>query len=176
MGDPAALCRDFKPAFEADGTPVPPFTESRAANKLLGRSANAFLIGLVLDQQIPMARAWMGPYLLKRRLGHLNPKRIAAMPEEEFLQVMSEKPAVHRFPKSMGRRVQQACAVIAEDYGGKADNIWRDQPDAATVLKRIGTVPGIGKTKQGLAIMILGYFYGLEIPGWREAAPVKVPA
>ena len=176
MGDPAALCRDYAPAFDAKGVPVPPFTDNEAANKLLGRSANAFLIGLVLDQQIPMAKAWMGPYVLKQRLGHLNPKRIAAMPEKDFLQVMAEKPAVHRFPKSMGQRVQQACAVIDQEYGGKADKIWKDQPDAATVMKRLGGVPGIGKTKERLAIMILGYFYGWEIPGWREASPVKIPA
>ena len=76
----------------------------------------------------------------------------------------------------MGQRVQQACAVIDQEYGGKADKIWKDQPDAATVMKRLGGVPGIGKTKERLAIMILGYFYGWEIPGWREASPVKIPA
>ncbi len=170
MGDPAAY-QHMPPVFAPDGTPIPPFTPTDAANRLLGQDSNALLIGLVLDQQIPMARAWQGPYELKRRLGHLNPKKIAAMPEEEFQRVMAEKPAIHRYPRSMATRVQDACRVLVTEYGGRASNIWDGQPDARTVMQRLGTVPGIGKTKQHLAMIILGRYYGVDIPDWEQHAP-----
>lgn len=175
MGDPNKYL-DIDPTFSDDGVPVPPFTDNERANRLLGRDSNALLIGLVLDQQIGMEKAFAGPYELKRRLGHLNPRKIAAMPEEEFLEVMRESPAIHRYPKSMGKRVQDACRVVVADFGGKAENIWKDQPNAAVVMKRIGTVPGIGPMKEKLAILILGRYYGVDIPGWRDAAPIAVPA
>ena len=175
MGDPNKYL-DIEPVFNADGVPVPPFTSDDRANRLLGRDANALLIGLVLDQQIGMEKAFAGPYELKRRLGHLNLRKIAAMPEEDFLAVMRESPAIHRYPKSMGKRVQDACRVVVADFGGKAENIWTDQPDAKAVMKRIGTVPGIGPMKQKLALLILGRYYGQPIEGWRDAAPIAVPA
>ena len=175
MGDPAVFLT-LEPVFDTRGAPKPPFTNDEAANRLIGADPNAFLIGLVLDQQVRMATAWRGPYELQRRLGHFDLEKIAAMPEEEFLAVMAEKPAIHRFPRSMGKRVQDAARVVGEQYGGRADNIWRGQPDARTVMRRLDTVPGIGKTKQRLAMLLLGRYLGQEIPGWREAAPISVPA
>jgi len=175
VGDPNKYL-DIAPTFNDDGVPVPPFTDDERANRLLGRDSNALLIGLVLDQQISMEKAFAGPYELKRRLGHLNVRKIAAMPQDDFLEVMRESPAIHRYPKNMGKRVQDACRVVVKDFGGKAENIWRDQPDAAAVMKRIGTVPGIGPTKQKLAMLILGRYYGQDIAGWRDAAPIAVPA
>ena len=175
MGDPNKYL-DIAPVFNEGGVPTPPFTGNDEANRLLGRDSNALLIGLVLDQQITMEKAFAGPYELQRRLGHLDVHKIAAMPQEDFLAVMRESPAIHRYPKNMGKRVQDACRVVVEDFGGAAENIWKDQPDAATVMKRIGTVPGIGPAKQKLAMLILGRYYGQDIDGWREAAPVAVPA
>ena len=175
MGDPNKYL-EIEPAFTGDGVPVPPFTDNARANRLLGRDSNALLIGLVLDQQISMEKAFGGPYALRQRLGHLNPRKIAAMPEEEFLEVMRESPAIHRYWRNMGKRVQDACRVVVEEYSGKAENIWLEQPDARTVMKRIGVVPGIGPTKQKLAMLLLGRYYGADIPGWREAAPILVPA
>lgn len=175
MGDPAKYL-EIEPTFDANGVPVPPFTDDERANKLLGKDPNALLIGLVLDQQIPMKKAFAGPYELKRRLGHFNLKKIANMPEDEFVALMCQRPAIHRYCASMGKRVQQAARCVVDDFGGKADNIWKDQPDAKTVMKRLGTVPGIGKTKESLAMLILGRYFGLDLPGWREAAPIKLPA
>ena len=175
MGDPNKYL-DIAPVFTEAGVPAPPFTANEDANALLGQDPNALLIGLVLDQQIPMQKAFAGPHVLKQRLGHLDIGKIAAMPEEDFLAVMRESPAIHRFPGSMGKRVQAACRVVVEEFGGSAENIWKDQPDAATVMKRIGTVPGIGPAKQKLAMLILGRYYGQAIDGWREAAPIAVPA
>jgi len=174
VGDPNKYL-EIAPIFNK-GVPVPPFTDNDRANRLLGRDSNALLIGLVLDQQISMEKAFAGPYELKRRLGHFNVRKIAAMPTDDFLAVMRESPAIHRYPGSMGKRVQDACRVVVEEFGGKAENIWKDQPDAAAVMKRIGTVPGIGPTKEKLAMLILGRYYGQEIEGWREAAPIMVPA
>ncbi len=175
MGNPDKYL-DIAPVFNDKGVPVPPFTDNDAANRLVGRDANALLIGIVLDQQISSAKAFAGPYELKRRLGHLNPRKIAAMPEDEFLAAMSQKPAIHRFPNSMGKRVQQACQVLVDDYKGNAANIWKDQPDAKAVMKRLGGVPGIGPAKQRLTLLLLGRYYGQPIPGWQEAAPIAVPA
>ena len=175
MGNPERYL-EIAPVFSTSGLPVPPFTDSDAANRFLGRDPNALLIGMVLDQQIPAARAFAGPYLLQQRLGHLNPRKIAAMDPADFLAVMTEKPAIHRFPASMAKRVQDACRVLVQEYGGKANTIWDAQPDARTVMQRLAVVPGIGATKQRLAMLLLGRYYGVDIPGWREAAPLRVPA
>ena len=173
MGNPEKY-REIEPTFDAQGIPVPPFTDNERANKLVGKDPNAFMIGLVLDQQISMEKAFHGPYELRRRLGHLNVKKIAAMPQDEFIDVVAQKPAIHRFPRSMGKRVHDACTVIVDDFDGKAENIWKDQPDAKTVMKRLDSVPGIGKTKQKLAMLLLARYYQVELDGWREASPIKI--
>ncbi|MEE9276852.1 MAG: HhH-GPD-type base excision DNA repair protein [Dehalococcoidia bacterium] len=174
MGDPKKYL-DIAPIFTAQKVPILPFTGINAANRLLGRDANALLIGLILDQQISSERAFAGPYELKRRLGHLNVRKIAAMPEEELVAVVAQKPAIHRFPASMGRRIHAACTVLLEQYDGKAENIWKEQPDAKVVMKRLSTIPGIGPAKQRLGMLILGRYYRQNIPGWREASPIEIP-
>ncbi len=173
MGNPEVY-REIEPTFDTKGVPVPPFTDNERANKLVGKNPNAFIIALVLDQQIPMQKAFQGPYELRRRLGHLNLKKIAAMPQQDFIEIVAQKPAIHRFPASMGKRVHDACLLIVEDFGGKAENIWKDQTDAKTVMKRLDSVPGIGPTKQKLAILLLARYFGIELDGWREAAPIKI--
>ena len=175
MGDPAKYL-EIPACFADDGRPLPPLTPQNAANQLLGRNFNAFLLGLILDQQIPSERAFAGPYELKRRLGHLNLRKIAAMPADDFRAVMRTKPALHRYPVSMATRLQDASRVILTDFGGRAENIWRDQPDAASVMKRLATVPGIGPAKQRLALMLLGRYFAVDVPGWREVSPVPLPA
>lgn len=172
MGNPEKY-RELEPTFDSQGRPVPPFTSNDSANKLLGEP-NAFLIGLVLDQQITTEKAFSGPYELKQRLGHLDVKKIAAMPQDAFIDVMAQKPAVHRFPGSMGKRVHDACRVLVDDFGGRAETIWEGQPDAKTVMKRLGTVPGIGKTKQKLAMLLLARYYHVEPAGWEQESPIKI--
>lgn len=174
MGNPEHYI-ELAPQWKGDGSPDLRFTDDADANQLLADEPNAFLIGLVLDQQIPTGKAFAGPHVLKQRLGHFDIARIAAMDQEQFIEVFREKPAVHRYPASMGKRVHDACAALVADWGGDAAAIWTDQPDAKTVMKRLGTVPGIGKTKQSLAVMLLGRYLGVDIPGWREAAPVSLP-
>jgi len=105
------------------------WTEDPAANQLLETDPLALLIGMVLDQQVKMEKAFGGPYELKRRLGHLDAGKIARMDPEQLDKVFRERPALHRFPGSMARRVQAMCAAIVKDYGGDAGSVWREARD-----------------------------------------------
>ena len=174
MGNPAHYV-ELAPQWKPDGSPQLNFTADPEANQLLADDPNAFLIGIVLDQQIPTTKAFAGPHVLKQRLGHFDVAKIAAMDQEQFIEVFREKPAVHRFPASMGKRVHDACAALVADWDGDAAAIWTDQPDAKAVMKRLGGIPGVGAAKQKLAVMLLGRYFGADIPGWREAAPVSLP-
>lgn len=165
---------DLAPEFTDSGKPVIKFTNDDDANGLLAEDPNALLIAIVLDQQISSTKAFSGPRDLKQRLGHLDPAQIAEMDEDEFLTLFREKPAIHRFPASMGKRVQAACAKVRDEYDNDAGNIWDDQPDAKTIMKRLSGVPGIGPAKQKIAILLLARYYGIEIPGWREVIPVTL--
>jgi uncharacterized HhH-GPD family protein len=141
------------------------------ADALLSQDPFALLTGMLLDQQVPMEVAFAGPAKLRERLGHLDPARIAAMDPEQFLAPMAEKPAVHRFPKSMAGRIQALAAIVAETYGGAAQRIWTDaDPSGAEVLARLKALPGFGDQKAKIFLALLGKQYGLGAPGWREAA------
>lgn len=174
MGNPEMYV-DLVPEFKPSGEPLIKFTNDDDANELLANDPNALLIAIVLDQQITTNKAFGGPHDLKQRLGHLDPARIAEMDEDEFLTIFREKPAIHRFPASMGKRVQAACAVVRDEYNNRADNIWDNQPDAKTIMKRLGGIPGVGPAKQKVAILLLARYYGMDIPGWRDVIPVELP-
>lgn len=174
MGHPERYL-EINPEWDKSGAPLIKFTGDDEANQLLAEDPNALLIGIVLDQQIRTEQAFAGPAELRRRLGHLDPAKIAAMDQDAFVEVFREKPAIHRFPASMGKRVHDACQALVADWGGDAGAIWADAPDAKSAMKRLGGLPGIGKAKQQLAVMLLGRYYGVELEGWREASPVEVP-
>src|SRR5262245_32636110 len=114
------------------------------ADALLNGDAAALLIGMQLDQQVPMEWAFTGPHTLRRRLGHLDPARIAAMGEEQFVAVCCDKPAIHRFPAVMGRRIHGMCRVIGDRYGGVAERLWDGVDDGASVYARLRELPGYG--------------------------------
>ncbi len=145
-------------------------TGDAAADELLNTDANALLIGMLLDQQVPMEWAFMGPATLRQRLGHLDPARIAAMDLDEFVEVCREKPAIHRFPKSMGERIHQVCAALVSDYDGEARNIWSDATSGSEVYQRLDALPGYGDEKSKIFVAILGKTQGVRPDGWREAA------
>lgn len=146
-------------------------TGDPAADELLSEDPLALLIGMLLDQQVPMETAFAGPRKLHERLGHLDPALIAGMGEEEFAQVASTPPAVHRFPGSMAKRIQALCAAVVADHGGDAAAIWTaGDPDGATVLRRLKALPGFGDQKARIFLALLGKQRGLSAPGWREAA------
>ncbi len=145
-------------------------TGDPAADGMLNSNANALLIGMLLDQQVPMEWAFAGPSTLQQRLGHFDPARIAVMDVEEFVAVCCEKPAIHRFPGSMGRRIHQVCSVLAEQHDGSAANLWNDVESGSELIERLKALPGYGDEKSKIFVAILGKTQGVKPQGWREAA------
>ncbi len=140
------------------------------ADGLLNRDGTALLIGMLLDQQVPMEWAFAGPHKLATRLGHLDAARIAATSEDEFVAVCVAKPAIHRFPGSMGKRIHATCVILAERYGGRAENMWSDIDDAGELARRLRTLPGYGEEKTRIFIALLAKRHGVRLDGWRDAA------
>lgn len=142
------------------------------SDKLLNSNGTALLIGMLLDQQVPMEWAFNGAYTLKQRLGHLNPREIAAMDPDEFLAVCLEKPAIHRFPKAMAQRIQGMCAIIGEKYKNKGENIWNDVQTGDELFTRLRELPGFGEEKAQIFIALLGKRFDVQPTGWKKAAGV----
>jgi uncharacterized HhH-GPD family protein len=140
------------------------------ADALLATDPNALLLGMVLDQQIPMEKAFSGPAVIAERMGGLDVRAIAAADPETFKAMFATPPAVHRFPGSMAGRVQSVCQVLVESYDGDAANIWADVSSGDELLRRIGALPGFGAQKAGIFVALLGKQYGVTPTGWREAA------
>ena len=140
------------------------------ADRLLEEDPLALLIGLVLDQQVKMEKAFIGPYNLKQRLGHLDARRIAAMEPEALDAVFRQRPALHRFPGSMARRVQELCAMVAGQYGGDAGAIWRDVRNGDELARRLSALPGFGEMKVRITVSILAKKFGVKPEGWEGHA------
>jgi uncharacterized HhH-GPD family protein len=145
-------------------------TDDPEANDLLAREPLALLIGMMLDQQVPMERAFSAPLELKRRLGHLDATRLAAMNPEALEKAFSGPPALHRFPKAMAARCHELCSIVAQEHGGRAERIWSSAPDAREVLKRISRLPGFSEEKAKILIALLAKRLGWGLPGWEEAS------
>ncbi|MGY1885384.1 MULTISPECIES: HhH-GPD-type base excision DNA repair protein [unclassified Blastococcus] len=143
-----------------------------AADELLSRDPLALLIGMLLDQQFPMERAFGAPRLLADRLGvdSLSAEQLAAMDAEELVRVFQGPPALHRYPGSMAGRAQEVCRTLVERYDGRVEGLWADAPDGATVLRRLNQLPGFGAQKSKIFLALLGKQYDVTPPGWREAA------
>ncbi|TQF04536.1 Fe-S cluster assembly protein HesB [Kitasatospora acidiphila] len=142
------------------------------ADALLSRSPLALMIGMLLDQQVPMELAFTGPYTVAQRMGvaELDAGAIASRDPEEFAALFAAKPAVHRYPGSMAGRVQQLCRFLVERYGGQAEAVWRDAPSGAELLRRLNELPGFGPQKSQIFLALLGKQLGVRPAGWREAA------
>jgi uncharacterized HhH-GPD family protein len=142
-----------------------------AADDLLATQPLALLIGMLLDQQVPMEVAFAGPKKLADRLGDLDVQRIATMDPDEFAAICATPPAVHRFPGSMARRIQSLCQHLIDQYDGDPAALWtRDTPDAPTVLRRLKKLPGYGDQKARIFLALLGKQLNIQPTGWREAA------
>ena len=141
-----------------------------AADRLLRNDGTALLIGMLLDQQVPMEWAFTGPYTLTQRFGHLDAKKIAAMDQERFVARCCEKPAIHRFPASMARRIHELCAIIADEYGNDGANIWRGIPDSKELYSRLRKLPGFGDEKARIFIALLAKRFGFTPDGWEKTA------
>ncbi|CAM5689937.1 HhH-GPD-type base excision DNA repair protein [Streptomyces fumanus] len=144
------------------------------ADALLGRSPLAALVGMLLDQQIPMEWAFQGPATIARRMGaeDLDAHDIASRDPEQFAALLAEKPAVHRYPGSMAGRVQKLCQYLVEHYDGDAEALWRDAGSGRELLGRLQDLPGFGKQKAQIFLALLGKRLGVRPEGWREAAGV----
>ena len=138
------------------------FTDSTEANALLAREPLALLIGFALDQQVPVPTAFAGPYKLEQRLGSLDARTIAKMDPERLEAAFREKPAIHRFPGSMARRVQELCSVVVDEYDARAEQIWTEAEDAADLRRRIGSLPGFGEMKIAGLGSVLALRFGVE--------------
>lgn len=142
------------------------------ADALLEADPFALLTGMLLDQQIPMERAFAGPATIARRLGvaRLDPAEIAAMDDQQFTEALSEAPAVHRFPGSMAARVKALARTIVEDYDGDAAAVWTTAQDGADLVSRLAALPGFGTQKAQIFTALLGKQLGVQPSGWRAAA------
>lgn len=138
------------------------FTDSEEANALLARDPMALLIGFALDQQVPVPTAFSGPLKLKERLGTLDPRAIAEADPAQLEQVFRERPAIHRFPGAMARRVQELAARIADEYDGRAERLWTEARDADDLRRRIAALPGFGEMKVGALVSVLALRFGVE--------------
>ena len=141
------------------------------ANELLTRSPLALLIAMLLDQQVPLERAFSAPRDLVRRLGHEpTAEELADFNPEQLAAVFGERPALHRFPKSMAARTQELAKLIVDDYGGDPTAIWTTASSGAELLKRIEALPGFGAQKAKIFVALLGKQLKVRPRGWREAS------
>lgn len=146
------------------------WTENEEANKLLDTDPLALLIGMVLDQQVKMEKAFIGPYELKKRLGGLDARTIASMDPDRLDKVFRERPALHRFPGNMARRVQAMTQAVVKDYDGDAAAVWHEARDGDDLAKRISKLPGFGEMKTKIMISVLAKKFGVKPPGWEKHA------
>ena len=141
------------------------------ANELLSRSPLALLIAMLLDQQVPLEKAFGSPQVLVQRLGHEpTADELAGYDPEALAAVFSERPALHRFPRAMAGRVQELARIIADRYDGDAARVWADAATGKDLLARLAELPGFGTYKAQILIALLGKQLGVRPDGWREAA------
>lgn len=141
------------------------------ADRLLSEDPLALLIGLVLDQQIPLEWAFQGPHSLMQRLDErLDAAGIAEMPEEAVIAAFAARPALHRYPAAMAKRVQALARHLVEEYGGDAAQVWTTARDGKELLARLKALPGFGQQKAKIFVALLGKQFGLGLEGWREVA------
>jgi uncharacterized HhH-GPD family protein len=147
------------------------FTGNDEADALLAEEPLALLIGFVLDQQVPLQKAFSGPLELQRRIGALDAAAIAGMDTGELDRAFRERPALHRFPGTMAQRTQDLCAAITSEYGGDAERVWTEADSGADLERRLLDLPGIGPMKARSLIAILVKRFGVRPPGWETVAP-----
>lgn len=141
------------------------------ADALLSRHPLALLIGMVLDQQVPFETAFSGPKKIADRMGSFGAVEIADYDPDKFAALCSEKPAIHRFPGSMAKRIQTLAQIIVDRYDGDAAGLWTaGNPDGEELLRRIKGLPGFGDVKAQIFVALLGKQYGVTPKGWRAAA------
>lgn len=153
------------------GAPTLHLAGDPQADTLLAENPLALLIGMVLDQQVPMERAFSAPAELARRLARpLDAGTLAAMDPEALAEAFSRTPALHRYPGSMSGRVQAICRVVTDDYGGDASTLWTGAEDGQVLRRRLQSLPGFGEQKARIFLALLAKQFGVKPPGWEEAS------
>jgi uncharacterized HhH-GPD family protein len=148
-----------------------PFTGDAEADKYLVDDPLALLIGMVLDQQVPLEKAFAGPWILRERLGtELDAAAIAAMDPDQLAGLFVERPALHRFPGSMAARVQELCRILAQEYGGSGAAVWTTAATGEELFKRVKALPGFGEHKARIFVALLAKQLGVRPEGWEKAA------
>lgn len=146
-------------------------TGDPAVDGFVSTDAFALVIAMVLDQQVPLERAFSAPAALRERLGvELDPAMVAAMVPDALREAFSARPALHRFPAAMAERCQRVAQVIVDRFGGDAAAIWTSAPDGATLLKSVRSLPGFGEQKARIFVALLAKQLGVRPPGWEAAA------
>jgi uncharacterized HhH-GPD family protein len=141
-----------------------------AADKVLTDDPFAVLVGMMLDQQFPMERAFAGPAKVLERFGTLDPGRIAAADPESFSELCRRPPAIHRYGGSMATRLQELAAVVESTYGGDVTRLWNEAADGADLLERVMALPGFGKQKAQIFVALVAKQLGVRPAGWEQAA------
>jgi uncharacterized HhH-GPD family protein len=146
-------------------------TGDDAADRLLDADPFALLLGMLLDQQVPMETAFSGPHKIAQRLGSLEPAAVADADPEEFAALCATPPAVHRYPGSMAGRIQAVARAVVDQHDGDVTRLWTEgDPDAREVLRRLKALPGFGDQKARIFLALLGKQRGVTPEGWREVA------
>lgn len=151
--------------------PALTLTGQPEADALLSDNGFALLVGMLLDQQIAMELAFVGPHRLAERIdGPLEPATIAAMDPEELEAAFRAKPALHRYPGAMAKRVQALAAYLVAEHDGQADDVWNEAPDGKALKRRLMALPGFGDQKARIFVALLAKQCGVRPEGWQQAA------
>ena len=147
-----------------------PYTGNDEADELISTDPLALLVGFALDQQVTVQKAFSGPLEIRRRLGSFDARQIAAMDPAELDRVFRERPAIHRFPGSMGKRTYALCRFLTDEYGGDAAAVWTGAATGADLLARVQALPGFGEEKAKIFVALLAKRFGVRPEGWEAAA------
>jgi uncharacterized HhH-GPD family protein len=146
-------------------------SQDDTADEVVSKDPLALLIAMVLDQQIPLERAFSSPRDLRDRLGgRLDAAQIASLAPDRLATVFAQRPALHRFPAANAERVQKLCQVLLDEYAGKAERVWEAATTGAELLRRVRALPGFGEQKAKIFVALLGKQLGARPPGWEEAS------
>jgi uncharacterized HhH-GPD family protein len=146
-------------------------TGNPSADALLSENANALLVGMVLDQQVPLEKAFSGPAVIAERMnGTFDVAAIAELSEEDFVALCAQKPAIHRFPGSMAKRVRQVCQRLVQDYDSDVERLYAQASTGAELKAALAQLPGFGEQKAAIFTALLGKQRGVTPPGWQEAS------
>jgi uncharacterized HhH-GPD family protein len=148
-----------------------PFTGDDEADALIASNPLALLIGFALDQQVSVQKAFAGPAELRRRIGHLDSARIAGMDADELDEAFRRRPALHRFPSAMAKRVRALAEHVVDRYGGDASRVWTDATDGRDLQRRLAALPSFGEMKVNSMLAILHNRFGVRLSGLRELLP-----